>query len=285
MTTRRSLLLVAVIGLALGAGWMLGVWSAGRQDAQPPPAASGNDVLWASNAEVRQWARDARLEITGWKWVEQLDQEIAVFDTVFWEPKDTTSLRARLARPSEVQGKAVLEIGTGSGLLALCCLNAGAKRVVATDVNASALCNTFYNASNLGFVDRLDLRRVPLDDPGAFSVIGDAEKFDYILSNPPWEDDVPEAIDDYAYYDPGFYLLESLLAGLRDHLEPGGRALLAYGATEAIKTIIRLAPQYSLEVRVLDNRDLDTLPEVFLPGMLLEVTPAQASPAGEGALQ
>lgn len=283
MTRRWVLLLIVAVGLALGAGWMLGVWSASRQDGPPPD--SGDEVLWATNAEVRQWARDAQLEITGWEWVEQLDEEIAVFATVFWEPKDTTSLRARLGRPSEVEGKTVLEIGTGSGLLALCCLNAGAKRVVATDVNPSALCNTFYNASNLGFADRLDLRRVPLDNPGAFSVIGDSEKFDYILSNPPWEDDVPEAIDEYAYYDPGFYLLQSLLAGLRDHLEPGGKALLAYGAREAIKTILRLAPQYSLEVRVLDDRDLDSLPEVFLPGMLLEVTPAPTSPAEAASSQ
>ena len=40
---------------------------------------------------------------------------------------------------------------------------------------------------------------------------------------------------------------------------------------------IELAPQYDLQVAILDQRNLDRLPENFLPGMLLEVPPAKAS--------
>jgi release factor glutamine methyltransferase len=270
------LLLLAMLTLGVLAAAWVGVAKSRRQ-AVKPPHPTDRDVLWEKNPQVRQWALEAHLAITGWEWVEQLGQEIAVFETVFWEPRDTSSLREWLAGPAALEGTTVLEIGTGSGLLALCCLHEGAQRVVATDVNPSALCNTFYNAHNLGLNAGLELRRVPLDDTGAFVVIGDSEKFDYIVSNPPWEDDVPEAIDDYAYYDPGFQLLRSLLEGLEDHLEPGGKALLAYGCREAIQTVLRLAPEYELEVRVLDDRDPDYLPPTFLPGMLLEVVPAEAA--------
>jgi hypothetical protein len=34
-----------------------------------------------------------------------------------------------------------------------------------------------------------------------------------------------------------------------------------------------LADQHDLQLRILDDRNLDQLPEVFLPGMLLELRP------------
>lgn len=296
MNRRRVLLLLALAALAsVGAWWFVRGdrdRAAGPEIATARPDKSGHyerpdksghygpddeeahdepaDVV-QSHPAVRDWATEAKLRVVHRERVDELPQPVAVFETVFWEPRDTTSLRARISGSSEVKGKTVLEIGTGSGLLSLCCLNAGASKVVATDVNPAALANALYNAANMGFADRLELRRVPLDKAGAFSVIGDSEKFDFIISNPPWEEGTPDKIDGYAYYDPGFRLLQSLLAGLDDHLEPGGKALLAYGAGEAIKTILRLAPQHALDAKVLDQQNLDALPDVFLPGMLLEV--------------
>jgi hypothetical protein len=58
-----------------------------------------------------------------------------------------------------------------------------------------------------------------------------------------------------------------------DHLEPGGKALLAYGCVDAIRNAKRLADQYGVQLALVDDRDLDRLPDVFLPGMLLELTP------------
>lgn len=208
-----------------------------------------------------------------WRTVDDLPGPIAQFDSVFWEPLDTVSLREWIRQPEAVVGKRVLEIGTGTGLVALCCLQSGAAYVVATDINPSAVENARFNGRRLEFGDRLEVRRVPFEGPDAYHVIAPGERFDLILSNPPWEDAKPENRAEYALYDESFRLLRSLLSGLRDHLNPGGRALLAYGCVTAIRTIQRLAPEHGLRVRVLDDRDLDELPEVFLPGMLLEVEP------------
>jgi methylase of polypeptide subunit release factors len=212
-------------------------------------------------------------KVARWQFVEDLAANVAVFETVFWDPRDTVSLRNRIMHTSLVKDKAVLEIGTGSGLLSLCCLRSGAARVTATDVNRAAIDNAAYNAGLLGFDNRLDLRLVSLDDPGAFSVVGDSEKFDVIISNPPWEDGQPTSIDKYALYDEGFLLMRSLFRGMSDHLKPDGKVLLAYGCVEAIKTAQRLADEHGFEIDVLDDRDLDSLPEVFLPGMLLQLSP------------
>jgi release factor glutamine methyltransferase len=229
-----------------------------------------------SGPNDRQQTGASAPEIHHWKSVPDLPRQIAVFDTVFWEPADTESLRALIREGSLVRGKSVLEIGTGSGLLSLCCLQAGAARVVATDVNPGAVANARYNARLLGLDDRLEVRQVPLDNAAAWSVLEEGERFDLIVSNPPWEDRRPQSIAEYALYDPGFELLGSLLAGLRDRLHPGGRALLAYGCRDAIHALHDLAEEQELDVKQLDDRDLESLPEVFLPGMLLEVTPREA---------
>ena len=194
---------------------------------------------------------------------------------VFWRPEDTSSLRALIRETPLAEEKTILEIGTGSGLISLCCLKAGARRVVATDVNPSAVANALYNARAMGFSDRIDVRLVPLNNAGAYSVIAPSERFDLIISNPPWENSghKPQQISDYALFDPNFELLHSILNGLKAHLKPGGKALLAYGCVSAIRTLEETAMQKGWNFRVLDDRDLDSLPELFLPGMLLEVTP------------
>ncbi len=228
----------------------------------------------AANAGPEQAGfEQADEHVNRWEYVEDFDTEIAIFDTVFWEPRDTESLRQLIRETPLVQDKTVLEIGTGSGLISLCCLRAGARKVIATDVNPSAIDNAKYNVRQLGLPEkRFEARLVPLNNSGAYSVIAADERFDLVISNPPWEDEFPQSIDQYALYDPNFELLVSLLGGLREHLSPNGRALLAYGCVTAIKTLYRLADEQGLHVLSLDERELDSLPEVFLSGMLLEVS-------------
>ena len=214
-------------------------------------------------------------EIDEWRWVEDFPRMVAQFKTVFWDPRDTESLRRLIREDSIVQGKTVLEIGTGTGLLSLCCLKAGAARAVATDVNPAALANARYNAGLLGVANRLETRLSPLDRRGAYSKVGESERFDLIISNPPWENQMPGPINEYALYDHDFALLHSLLSGLDKHLKPGGKAFLAYGCLDAIETLQRVAREYHLTMRTLDDRSLKGLPEAFLPGMLFEVAPQE----------
>jgi len=204
--------------------------------------------------------------------VPQLSRDLAIFDSVFWEPDDTLSLRQKIAADPQLRGAAVLEVGTGSGLVSLCCLQAGAGRVVATDLNPAAVENARENARLLGFGDRLEVRRVPRRSPGAWTVLRPGETFDLIISNPPWEDQRPETVEQFALYDPGFELLESLVTGARQRLRPGGRMWLAYGCVTAIRQIQKVAERERLECRLLDERRLEDLPELFLPGLLIELS-------------
>jgi hypothetical protein len=253
---------------ALVFGLLMVVGSCGcTEQVRPPAAASAVD-------SVPPVAAPQRLTTAGivrWVSVPELPEELVILDSVFWEPADTDSLRERIVSEGFVKNARILEIGTGSGLLSLCCLSAGAARVVATDLNPAAIDNVRENADRLGCSDRLDARLVPRRDPSAWSVIGSAETFDLIISNPPWEDQRPESVEQFALYDPDFQLLRSLLSGARQYLRPGGRMWLAYGCRTAIQLVQKTAAELQLECVLLDERRLEELPELFLPGMLIEI--------------
>ena len=264
---------VAVFGvlIVLSVGGWVDFLGAGRSD----DGIDTSEVTINRVVETSELAIPSPDAVNVWGAVEDLPEKIAIFGTVFWEPQDTTSLRALIRTTPLVDDKTVLEIGTGSGLVALCCLQAGAEKVVATDINPMAVANAKYNARLLGVDQRIDVRLVSETEPSAYAVIGETERFDIIISNPPWEDATPGMIAEYALYDKDFSPMRSMLGGLQDHLKPDGKALLAYGCVSAIKTIVQLCDEYDLAVKFLDDRDLDSLPEVFLPGMLLIVTPSR----------
>ena len=135
------------------------------------------------------------------EYVDDFDLNLVQFDSVFWDPQDTISLRKLIRDSGLVKDKTVLEIGCGSGLLGLCCLKSGASNVAATDVNQSAVANAKYNAKWLGLEKGFDVRLVPIDDSGAYTVLEPDEKFDLIISNPPWVNRKPTTIDEFALYD------------------------------------------------------------------------------------
>ena len=193
------------------------------------------------------------------------------FESVFWEPDDTVSLRKLITEEGIASGRDVLEIGTGTGLLSVLCLHHGADQVVATDINPAAAANAKYNAAMLVPDGKIDVRLVEKESPGAFAVIGEDERFDLIISNPPWEDGSISKPADHAFYDPSFALMDSLLDGLVDHLKPNGRCLLAYGHVPAIERLEDEAIRRGFEYKRLDDRELADLPKDFLPGMMVEI--------------
>ena len=209
--------------------------------------------------------------IVRWEPVEGLPRDVAIMESVFWEPADTDSLRKVIFSDPQLRGATVLEIGTGSGLVSLCCLQAGASKVVATDLNPQAVENARFNAAEMGFSDRFEARLVPRRNPEAWTVIEPEATFDLIISNPPWENSKPVSVEEFALYDPDFQLLKSLVTGARTRLRPNGRMWLAYGCVTAIRRIQEVAAEQQLSCTLLDDRPLESLPEIFLPGMLIEI--------------
>lgn len=113
-----------------------------------------------------------------------------------------------------------LDLGTGCGIQALHA-SRHADRVVATDISHRALLFAEFNAL-LNGVRNIEFRWGSLFDP----VVG--ESFDQIVSNPPFVI-TPRAagVPEYEYRDGGLTgdaIVEAVLRGVRDRLNPGGVA-------------------------------------------------------------
>jgi release factor glutamine methyltransferase len=115
--------------------------------------------------------------------------QLVVPPTVF-HPKIflTSAFFARFLQSLDLRGKTVVEVGTGSGILALSAAKAGAKSVLALDINPAAV-----KAANLNAMTN-DLTRVEALQSNLFSALPESRKFDVIISSPPsfsgepWDD-------------------------------------------------------------------------------------------------
>ncbi|HEX2111446.1 MAG TPA: peptide chain release factor N(5)-glutamine methyltransferase [Gaiellaceae bacterium] len=157
-------------------------------------------------------------------------------------PETEVVVERALARIHGVSAPRVLDVGTGSGAIALALLDEHeGARVTAVDVSAGAVALARENAERTGLADRLDL------------VVGDllagaAGPFDLVVSNPPYVDEEalaslePEVRDHdptQALVAPGF--TERIAAAARDVLGAGGWLVLECGEGEGCRVGHRLA--------------------------------------------
>ena len=115
-----------------------------------------------------------------------------------------------------------LDLGTGCGIQAMHAAR-HADRVVATDISERALRYAAFNAA-LNDIRNIEFRPGSLFEPVA------GERFESIVSNPPFviTPRVP-GVPEYEYRDggrAGDELIQAVIAGLEQHLVPGGTAQL-----------------------------------------------------------
>ena len=94
-------------------------------------------------------------KILTWHPVDGFPAAIAQMESVFWEPDDTSSMRAWLIDSERLKNAEVLEIGCGTGLVSIACALHGARNVVASDINPAAVYNAIYNAELCSLTQRL----------------------------------------------------------------------------------------------------------------------------------
>ena len=134
----------------------------------------------------------------------------------------------------------VLDIGTGSGAIALSLLTEGlATSVVALDTSERALTQADENAARSG-VERscLELRLCPAD---VWSALDPGERFDLIVSNPPYVEaaELARLPHEIRRFEPraalaagvdGLDVIRVLVGRAGAHLAPGGALFLEIGA-------------------------------------------------------
>ena len=162
-------------------------------------------------------------------------------------------IRQLLRHRDRVAGARVLDLGCGGGVLL----------AAARDLGAAGLCGVDIEPAALAETTRL-LAEAPPGGPTAdirpgslFGPFG-GERFDMVLANLPHFPMDHAAIDTRLPSwsdggDDGRRLLDPVIAGLGDHLAPGGMALVAHNAFVGLPATRALARDHGLEARVIDG--------------------------------
>ncbi len=144
--------------------------------------------------------------------------------------------------------KEILDIGTGTGLLALMLAQRSKANIDAIDIDAHAIEQAKENIASSKWSDRISLHHIPLQ---SFKIMSH-KKYDLIISNPPYFIDSFKAndaarnsarhADDLPYHE----LLESAM----QLLSPNGRLCLILPAKES-EVLRDLASQMGIKLSVL----------------------------------
>jgi methylase of polypeptide subunit release factors len=126
---------------------------------------------------------------------------------------------AELVAQAPLPGNTALafDIGTGTGVLAALLAQRGIQRIVATDIDPRALACARENIARLGLEQRVSIEQADLFPAGHAPLV---------VCNPPWVPARPSSQLEHAVYDPDSRMLRGFLAGLAEHLEPGGEGWL-----------------------------------------------------------
>jgi release factor glutamine methyltransferase len=147
---------------------------------------------------------------------------------VFKPPSDAWLLARCIAAEQLPRSASVLDLCTGSGVLALAAAQAGASRVTAVDISRRAVVATRLNAALNG----LSVNAVRGD---LFDVVA-RQRFDLIVSNPPYVPSADGALPSrgrsraWEGGTDGRIFLDQICAEAPRHLRPGGVLLLVHSS-------------------------------------------------------
>jgi len=145
----------------------------------------------------------------------------------------------------DLRGRRVLDVGTGSGILALAAARAGAEYVVAADINPNAALTAADNARANGFP------AFSAVCSNLLSAFAPRPLFDVILSSPPKHAGEPRDLADRGWHaGPAYRDVAALFEQARERLKPGGRIYVMVSSDTDLDLFGRLIDQARLSARL-----------------------------------
>lgn len=136
----------------------------------------------------------------------------------------------------------ILDMGTGSGILAKTCKNIGFKNIIAADINKNAL-------------KHLKKQKIKAIYSCLFSNI--KEKFDLIIFNPPYlPENKHDQGPDTTAGKKGYELIIEFLKQAKSHLNRGGKIILLFSSLSRPDIIKRQAKKLSYDLNKLATQKL-----------------------------
>ena len=184
-------------------------------------------------------------------------------------PSDYTAALVQVLRAEagRIRGARALDVGCGSGVILAVLGDLGAAHLCGIDIEKAAVDVSARLLGELGFGALAELHHGDLWGPVA------GRRFDLVVANLPHFPMQPAAIDGRpptwsAGGADGRRLLDPFLAGLAEHLESGGRAVITHNAFDDLERSRELAAAEGLSLRVV----LTTLVYIA-PEKLARMTP------------
>jgi release factor glutamine methyltransferase len=178
---------------------------------------------------------------------------LAVRPTVF-HPRyfiSSESFAAFIGR-LDLRGKRVVDVGTGSGILALAAARAGAQSTIATDINPNAALSAAENARANGLGDRVTGICTNL-----LAAFAPRPMFDVILSSPPKHAAEPRDLSDRGWHaGPQFRDVAALFEQARERLNPGGRCYVMLSSDSDLDLFGMLMQRAGFSKRVVHEHSI-----------------------------
>jgi release factor glutamine methyltransferase len=175
--------------------------------------------------------------------------DLRVWPNVF-SPTSTPSTTALAEQLVIDASDRVLDVGTGSGALALMAAQRTSRMVIATDISSDAVSCARENVDALSA--SVEVRRSNL-----FEAIREDERFTLIIFNPPFVDAEPVSMLERSVFDRDHAILDRFLREAPSHLARGGRIVTIFGGVEDELALSRLARRHRYDTRILRAVDLD----------------------------
>lgn len=161
-------------------------------------------------------------------------------------PRSDTSLLARNIPP--LDGSSCLDVGTGSGVLAIMACVKGAGRCVALDINPDAVRNVDLNSEAHGYSQIIEAR-----ESDGLSAVGPHETFDFVIANLPGR--ALQAGDhvEGAQWDEGFRTNKRFFEDIGGHLTENGRIVMTKANYPELNDLLSFAEGLAFRPRILDR--------------------------------
>lgn len=150
----------------------------------------------------------------------------------------------------------ILDLGTGSGVIALALAASGYKNVSASDISKTAIDFLKKVSQNL----KLKIKNFYISD--VLDTVRD--KFDIIICNPPTFSDNNEKKSNsrsqvylsYFTQDSGRKVINKLLKSAKINLNPGGKIYLLHPSWLNFKLTLKLAKEMNLKCKIIKSKNL-----------------------------